>query len=92
MVIEEDMRKSEAGTESFDESDSDISVDNFDESSEQRPAEWLPRPKSRQYHLLKTYSVTAVCRISVSLLFLLPTTAPPMSDKTSQLSTQPCAL
>ena len=91
-VIEEDRRKSEAGTESFDESDSDISVDNLDESSEQRPEEWLPRPKSRQYHLLKTYSLTDVCRISISLLFLLPTTAPPMSDKTSQLFTQTCAL
>ena len=57
-VIDEERRNSEAGTESFAESDSDISVDNLDESSEQRPEEWLPRPKSRQYHLLKTYSLT----------------------------------
>ena len=60
-VIEMDRTNSEAGTDSFAESDSDISVDNLDESPEQRPEEWLPRPKSRQYHWLKTYSVTNVC-------------------------------
>ena len=60
-VMEVDRKNSEAGTESFAESDSDISVDILDKSSEQRPEEWLPRPKSRQYHLLKTYSLTDVC-------------------------------
>ena len=79
-----DRRNSEAGTENLDESDKDISVDNLDESPEQSSGEWLPFPKSNKYHLLKTYSVTDECSVSISLLPLPSTTAPPMIARTNQ--------
>ena len=85
VVIGVDRRNSEAGTESFDESDNDISADNLDESPAQRPGEWLSSPKSKEYHLLKTYSVTDVCSVSISLLPLPSTTTPPpMIARTNQ--------
>ena len=84
VVIGLDRRNSEAGTESFADIDNDISVDNLDESPEQRPDEWLASLKSNEYHLLKTYSVTDVCSVSISLLPLPSTTAPPMIARTNQ--------
>ena len=84
VVIGVDKRNIEAGTESFAESDKDIPVDNLDESPEQRPDKWLASPKSKEYHLLKTYSVTDVCSVTISLLPLPSTTAPPMIARTNQ--------
>ena len=51
-------RNTEAGTDSFSESDSDISDDTLDISSKQVTLELFDAEKSMQYHLLYTYSVT----------------------------------
>ena len=84
VVIGVDRRNIEAGTESFAVSDEDISVDNLDESPEQRPGEWLSSPNTNKYHLLKTYSVTDECSVTISLLPLPSTTTPPMIARTNR--------
>ena len=53
-----DMRNTEAGTDSFAESDSDISDDTLDMSAKQSSFELFDVVKSMQYHLLYRYSVT----------------------------------
>ena len=53
-----DMRNTEAGTDSFADSESDNSDDTLDISSKQGTNELFAIEKSSPYHLLNTYSVT----------------------------------
>ena len=65
------------GTDSLAESESDISVDILDISPRQGSVELLTNTMSKQYHLLNINSVSA-----------WPPSAPPMSNKYKQFTTQ----